>query len=102
MAAGSRRAGCSQYKSQIPKLRVVSRCGCGCPTVDFAIGLGCKKGYSQIVADMEGTSPEGVRVGVIVHIRQDEISEMEIYSITGKSKGFSLPKPTSLVPIGGW
>jgi len=88
----------SKFKWQIPRLRVVSRCGCGCPTVDFAIGVDRKEGPSHIIADVEGDSPEGVRVGVIVHVREGEISELEVYSHTGESKGFSLPEPTSLVP----
>jgi len=86
-----------QYTPQIPKLRVVSRCGCGCPTIDFAMGTTRKDGPSHVIADAEGNSPEGVLVGVIVHVREEEISELEIYSVTGE-KRFSLPKPESLVP----
>ena len=91
------RSDASQYRPQIPKLRVVSRCGCGCPTIDFAIGTVRKNGLSQIIADAEGTSPEGVHIGVIVHVREGEISELEVYSTTGE-KNVRLPKPESLVP----
>jgi hypothetical protein len=87
----------AQYKPQISKLRVVSRCGCGCPTVDFAIGVSRTEGPSHLIADVEGESPEGVRIGVIVHVRDGEISELEVYSLTGESKRFSLPMPSSLV-----
>jgi hypothetical protein len=90
------RSDASHYTSQTAKLRVVSRCGCGCPTIDFAIGVTRKDGPSHIIADAEGTSPEGVRVEVIVHIRESEISELEVVSATGES--VSLPKPESLVP----
>jgi len=88
----------SQYKMQIPKLRVVSRCGCGCPTIDFALGTVRKDGPSHIVAEAEGSSPEGIHVGVVVHVREDEISELEVFSTTGEQNVFSLPKPESLVP----
>lgn len=92
------RSDASQYKPQIPKLRVVSRCGCGCPTIDFAMGTARKDGPSHIVADAEGSSPEGIRVGVIVHIREDEISELEVFSTTGENNVFTLPKAETLVP----
>jgi hypothetical protein len=87
----------SDYRLQIPKLRVVSRCGCGCPTVDFAIGSTRKDGPAHIVAEAEGKSPEGFRVGVIVHARGGEISELEVFCATGE-KIVSLPKPELLVP----
>lgn len=86
----------SEYLPQIPKLRVVSKCGCGCPTIDFAIGRVRKNGPSRIIADGEGTSPEGVRVGVCVHVRDGEISELEVYSCTGEAN-FRLPKTASLI-----
>ena len=92
------RSDASQYRAQISKLRVVSKCGCGCPTIDFAIGTTLKDGPSQIIADAQGNSPEGVRVGVIVHVRQGEVSELEVYSAYGESN-FTLPKPESLVPF---
>jgi hypothetical protein len=91
------RSDASQYMTQIPKLRVVSRCGCGCPTIDFAMSTGRKDGPSHIIADAEGESPEGVRIGVIVHVRHGEISELEVFSATGEENR-SLPKPESLVP----
>jgi hypothetical protein len=94
---GHQRSDMSQYKAQIPKLRVVSRCACGCPTIDFAMGTTRKDGASHIIADAEGSSPEGVRVGVIVHVREGEISELEVYSVTGEKNAFSLPQPESLV-----
>src|SRR5450755_2563883 len=81
----------SQYELQIRKLRVVSRCGCGCPTVDLALGAARRDGPSEIIADSEGVSPEGVRVGTMVHVRDGEISELEVYSATG-DRNFSLPK----------
>lgn len=86
----------SKYRPQIVKLRVISRCGCGCPTIDFAIGATLRTGPSYIVAEAEGTS-EGVLVGVIVHIREEEISELEVYDVAGGNKPFGLPPPETLV-----
>jgi hypothetical protein len=93
---GHGRPDASQYLPQIPKLRVVTKCGCGCPTVDFALGGDRKDGPSRIIADGEGTSPEGVRVGVCVHVREGEISELEVYSCYGEAN-FRLPEIASLI-----
>jgi hypothetical protein len=87
-----------KYKSQIDSLHVVAKCGCGCPTVDFALHSGQKRGASEIVAEAGGKSPEGVSVGVILHAREGEISELEVYSTQGSDVSFSLPVPDSLEP----
>ena len=86
----------SKYKSQVPKLRVVAKCSCGCPTVDFALGSDRKSGASDIVAEAGGKSPEGVSVGVILHARGGELSELEIYSTQGLDTPFKLPVSDSL------
>lgn len=86
-----------EYRSQICKLRVVSRCGCGCPTIDFAIGSQRKTGSSHIIADGMGKSPEGAVVGVILHVRDGEISELEVYSAAGETVSLTLPPIDSIV-----
>jgi hypothetical protein len=86
----------SKYKSQVAKLRVAAKCGCGCPTVDFALGSDRKCGASDIVAEAGGKSPEGVSVGVILHAREGELSELEVYSTQGLDISFTLPLPNSL------
>jgi hypothetical protein len=35
--------------------------------------------------------PEGEELGVILHVREGEISELEIYSPTGEANGLTLP-----------
>jgi len=37
-------------------------------------------------------TPEGIRVGIIVHGREGLISELEIYSLAGSETKFSLPR----------
>jgi hypothetical protein len=88
---------CRSTGRKSPELRVVSRCACGCPTIDFAIGPTRKGGPSHIIADAEGSSPEEVRVGVIAHVREGEISELEVYPASGEKNAFSLPRAGSLV-----
>ena len=86
----------SKYAAQIENLHVLSRCGCGCPTVDFALHSGRKVGASHIVAEAGGKSPEGISVGVILHAREGELSELEVYSNQGLDLPFALPRPESL------
>jgi hypothetical protein len=90
--------GAKAYLDQIPRARVVSRCSCGCPTVDLALDghLSKRAGGSTILADVQGRSPEGALVGVIVHGREGELSELEVYSIDGLANRFSLPTPDLL------
>ena len=87
-----------EYSSQIGSLRVVSRCTCGCPSIDLALGdrQHRKTGPSTLVADFVGKTPEGVDVGVIVHVREGEISELEVYPISDAKSPFSLPTSDSL------
>jgi len=86
----------SKYKSQVAELRVVAKCGCGCPTVDFALGPNRKTGASEIVAEAGGKSTGSVPVGVILHAREGELSELEVYSTQGLDISFTLPLPDSL------
>ena len=48
------------------------------------------QGPSKILADVDGTSPEGVLVGVLVHDREGLLSELEVYSMTGDAP-YALP-----------
>lgn len=86
------------YVAHIPSLRVVGGCECGCPTVDLALDgrRASLTGPHHILADFLGTTPEGVSVGVILHARGDQISELEIYSLTGTEAKFGLPTIDSL------
>jgi len=90
------------YREQLPMLSVVSRCGCGCPTIDLAVGgrAAMLSSPTTILADVVGLSPDGVRVGVIVHGREGLISELEIYPLAGNKGTFSLPRIEDLKSFG--
>ncbi len=93
--------GATDYLSQIPLVRVVGQCGCGCPTLDLAVaGKEATRGSrSTIVADCCGTTPEGAFIGVMVHVREGILSELEAYSLSDLKK-FSFPRPENLKPFG--
>jgi hypothetical protein len=86
-------------REQIPQLRVVGRCGCGCPSVDLALeGQPHSRDTPlRLIAQADGRSPEGVPVGVLVFARGSVLSGLEVYSITGEVP-ISLPLPAALVP----
>lgn len=86
------------YLPQLADLSVVGRCPCGCPTIDLALGdrYQRKTAPSKILADLVGTTPEGIEVGVILHAREGEISELEVYAIADVKQSFRLPTIESL------
>jgi hypothetical protein len=70
--------GAPAYLDQILRARVVSRCSCGCPRVDFALDgrLSKRAGPFTIIADVQGQSPEGALIRVIVHACEGELSDI--------------------------
>jgi hypothetical protein len=87
----------SHLVSAIASCGVVSRCGCGCDSVDFerrgAPGASC------IVADGVGTTPSGGEVGVLVWASGDVITGLEVYDLGAGDDDITLPVPNS---IHGW
>ncbi len=82
------------YASQLPQVKVVGGCKCGCPSLDLAVGDKQSRthGISTVLADVGGHSPEGVPVIVILHACEGEISLLEVVS-TDETQRFSLPTP---------
>jgi hypothetical protein len=91
--------GASAFTSQLAQVKVVSRCACGCPTVDLAVGEKQERttGPSTILADAAGYLPEGVKVDVILHAREEQLSELEFVS-HDDTTAFTLPKIEALQP----
>jgi hypothetical protein len=94
-------AGQENYLPQVPRLRIVTRCTCGCPSVDFALDgrLSKRHGPADIIADAEGLTAEGALVGVILRAREGEVSELGVYSMDGAASTFNLPSPSMLKVI---
>jgi hypothetical protein len=78
----------------VASLRVVGRCSCGCPSVDFR-----SNGQSspfRPIADATGRTADGAQVGVILWGHEDVISGLEIYQMVGLVR--ELPAVESLKP----
>jgi hypothetical protein len=91
----------NEYVPQLNGIRVVGRCGCGCPTIDLAVfGASARTvGPSYILADFVGKTPDGRDVGVLLHVRENKLSELEVYDVAGGQGTFSLPLIESLKPF---
>jgi hypothetical protein len=89
----------AKFAPQISRVSVVSRCTCGCPTIDLAVDGKRVGGGSELIADFVGKLPEGIQVGVILHCRGGQISELEVYAIDEIKGVFGLPCPDALVAL---
>ncbi|MBI4267992.1 MAG: DUF3592 domain-containing protein [Chloroflexi bacterium] len=85
------------YRHQIPVVRVVSSCACGCATIDLGLKPNAVRrvGPSTILANASGVSPTGQPVDVILHARDGELSELEIVWLDGVISNW-FPQPSDL------
>jgi len=90
--------GSDQFISQVDSLIVISKCGCGCPTVNFARqGKSVESDNKHILADYLATV-DGRDVGVILFQREGRLSSLEVYSRAGTDEPFGLPEIEALYP----
>jgi hypothetical protein len=84
--------------SQIDSLRVVSKCTCGCPTVDFALeGNPPTRKGEKAISDF-GATVDDQEVGVLLFECRGRLSTLEVYSFAGSDKPFGLPKIEDIYP----
>jgi len=83
--------------SQIPRLTVVGRCSCGCPTVYFAFdGVPVKRKGEQLISDYIA-DVDGHQMGLMVFQTNGLLSSLEVYSCPGIDEPFGLPPIDSIV-----
>lgn len=73
-------------------LRVVARCSCGCPSVDFEVDGQTRP--AQPIADATGRTADGTELGVMLWGRADSITGLECYEMDRPCR--SLPLVTTL------
>lgn len=78
------------------ELRVVSRCPCGCDTVEFA-RVDPRIQPIQL-ADAVGSTLAGGTVGLIVWGTPDAVTGVEVYDLGAGDGDLRLPVPASIVP----
>src|SRR5262247_3782845 len=84
------------FISQLENLRVVSRCRCGCPSIDFVPD--CASGM-QILSDYVYDDPAGHTVGVFLFASAGRLAGLEIWSIEGDPVPNAVPAPELLRPL---
>ena len=92
----------AQFLRQVDCARVVSRCYCGCASVNFAVdGKIPPPGDGiSILADYEWRSVRGELFGVFVFERCGLLAGLEVWSQDGRDEARSLPDIEQLLPIG--
>ena len=90
------------FLPQLAEARVVSRCYCGCASIDFAIGgvIPPTGDGISILADYEYRSSEGHLFGVFVFERAGLLAGLEVWSQDGLSTPTTLPQSEQLKPLG--
>ncbi len=90
------------YLRQLLDARVVSRCYCGCASIDFVIGGVIPSPGEGIVilADYEYRTTDGHLCGVFVFERAGLLAGLEVWSVDGLSTPSVLPGIDQLKPLG--
>lgn len=85
---------------QVPLVRVVSRCACGCASLNFEIGgQGWRSpGGMTILSDHDWRDAEGRAFGIFVFAKANTLAGIEVYSMDGVSVPRELPSERVLLP----
>jgi hypothetical protein len=95
-------ASAAQCLPQLAKARVVSRCNCGCASIDLAIdGVVPTLGLPiSVLADFEYRTSESHLCGAFVFERAGLLAGLEVWSVDGLSTPSMLPETSQLHPLG--
>lgn len=92
-------ADAAPFLAQLASARVVSRCGCGCASVNFAVeGHPPAVGGLHVLGDYEYDGPEGL-TGAFIFEQGGVLSGIEVYGLDGGAPA-ALPAPDALRPLG--
>ncbi|MGH9817701.1 MAG: hypothetical protein ACRD6I_16625 [Candidatus Acidiferrales bacterium] len=83
------------HLGEIQRVRVVSRCGCGCASIDFTNAPGAL----EILSDHEWQDEQGRRFGAFAFAKQGQLAGIEVWSVDGLATPASLPDPNVLTPL---
>jgi hypothetical protein len=80
--------------SGVEQLRVISRCGCGCASVDFVEHDSQNPG--RPIAHAIGSTETAGMVGVIIWGTAEQITGLEVYDLGAGPHDLTLPVPASI------
>ena len=88
------------FLPQLSDARVVSRCPCGCASVNFSVaGVAPPPGSLGILADFQFRTPEGHLCGAFVFERAGVLAGLDVWSIDGQTIPSTLPAIEALEPL---
>ena len=78
-------AAATRFLPQLAEARVVSKCGCGCASVDFSVGgvVPLPGDGIGILADFDYRTAEGHPCGAFVFERAGLLAGLEVWSMDG-------------------
>ncbi len=85
--------GSEAYIPQLDRIRVVSRCGCGCASIDFSfdgVAPDYTTGLQEVSDHLWGTSGTDL-CGVFVFVRNEKLAGLEVWSVDGEITPTELP-----------
>jgi hypothetical protein len=83
------------HLTEVDALRVVSRCGCGCASIDFVR----EPGPLEVLSDYKWQDKEGRLFGAFVFAKNGKLAGLEVWSIDGAATPSVLPDTSVLVPL---
>tara|TARA_R110001583_G_scaffold194654_1_gene366117 strand:+ start:1745 stop:2113 length:369 start_codon:yes stop_codon:yes gene_type:complete len=90
----------SEWINLIGNLKVIARCGCGnCPTIIFGKTFDSEIQKGNLIIDYAGKDKNGELIGISVFGTDKIPTELEFYSIDGKSEITEMPKIETLKTI---
>jgi hypothetical protein len=90
----------SEWTNLIGNLKVIARCGCGkCPTIILGKTFDSEIQNGNLIIDYVGKGKNGELIGISVFGTDQGPTELEFYSIDGKSEITEIPKIETLKSI---
>jgi len=91
----------AKFLEQLEQARVASLCGCGCASIDFAVG-GKRPIHSaiRVLSDYQWRDGHGHLFGAYVFEQDGLLAGLDLWSIDGQSTPTAMPPIARLVPLG--
>jgi hypothetical protein len=87
------------YLPQVDDVRVVSRCPCGCATINLSVkGERRSDQKMKVIADF-AWDRDGQQFGIFVFEHGGFLAGLEVWSIDGQADPSTLPRPDQLQPL---
>jgi hypothetical protein len=86
----------AEYLLQVDRASAVSRCPCGCASIDLAVdGIAAAPGGPlDVLGDFMWSGPSGEAMGAFVFAKNSRLAGLEVYSADGLRTPDRLPQPS--------